>query len=482
MRVNSENTVPFAQAQEALAALRPTVVPLAQLFVDRGHRLYLVGGPVRDVFIGKISNDLDFTTDARPQVIQEILDNYADVVWDTGIEYGTVSAEKDQQQIEITTFRSDSYDGQSRNPEVRFGDHLDGDLIRRDFKINAMAVEICADGEFIFHDPMGGLSDLTAMLIDTPTEPEISFHDDPLRMLRAARFSSQLGFKVADRVKKAMTDMAAEINRITAERVRVELDKLILGIAPWEGIDLMVETGLAAHIYPELPALQLAQDEHRQHKDVYAHSLQVLKQAIDKEDGQPDLVLRWAALVHDIGKPDTRAYNENGQVSFHHHEVIGAKLVRKRMRALKYSKQMIADVSELVYLHMRFYGFSENQWTDSAVRRYATDAGSLLDRLHKLVRSDCTTRNKKKAARLHRAYDHLEERIAEIAKKEDLAKVRPDLDGNEIMQLLDLKPGPQVGKAWSYLKELRLEHGPMPREEAIKHLTAWWAQQKEITT
>ncbi|VEH05622.1 CCA tRNA nucleotidyltransferase [Corynebacterium kutscheri] len=482
MRVNSENTVPFAQAQEALAALRPTVVLLAQLFVDRGHRLYLVGGPVRDVFIGKISNDLDFTTDARPQVIQEILDNYADVVWDIGIEYGTVSAEKDQQQIEITTFRSDSYDGQSRNPEVRFGDHLDGDLIRRDFKINAMAVEICADGEFIFHDPMGGLSDLTAMLIDTPTEPEISFHDDPLRMLRAARFSSQLGFKVADRVKKAMTDMAAEINRITAERVRVELDKLILGIAPWEGIDLMVETGLAVHIYPELPALQLAQDEHRQHKDVYAHSLQVLKQAIDKEDGQPDLVLRWAALVHDIGKPDTRAYNENGQVSFHHHEVIGAKLVRKRMRALKYSKQMIADVSELVYLHMRFYGFSENQWTDSAVRRYATDAGSLLDRLHKLVRSDCTTRNKKKAARLHRAYDHLEERIAEIAKKEDLAKVRPDLDGNEIMQLLDLKPGPQVGKAWSYLKELRLEHGPMPREEAIKHLTAWWAQQKEITT
>lgn len=477
----------LARAQASLAKLQPVLAPLAEQFISRGYSLYLVGGSVRDAMLGTLGHDLDFTTDARPDVVSHILESYAEVVWDTGIDFGTVSAEKHGQQIEITTFRSDVYDGQSRNPQVQFGDTLEGDLVRRDFKVNAMAVEILA-GEAAengfgmqFHDPMNGVADLAAGILDTPATPEQSFHDDPLRMLRAARFTSQLGFTVADRVRTAMADMAAEIQRITVERVQVELDKMILGLAPWDGIDLMVETGIADYIFPEIPALKLTQDEHHQHKDVYAHSLKVLSQAMDLEDPEegPDLVLRWAALLHDIGKPDTRAFSDDGKVSFHHHEVVGAKLVRKRMRKLKYSKQMVSDVSQLVYLHMRFHGFSEGEWTDSAVRRYVTDAGELLPRLNRLVRADCTTRNQRKAARLARAYANLEERIADIAAKEDLARVRPDLDGNEIMQLLDLTPGPDVGKAWAFMKELRLERGPLEREEAIAELQAWWAKEQE---
>lgn len=469
----------LARAQETLGQMSGFLSPLARLFADRGHRLYLVGGSVRDALLGTLGHDLDFTTEAVPLVVKQILEEFAEVVWDTGIEYGTVSAEKHGQQIEITTFRADTYDGQSRNPEVQFGDTLEGDLIRRDFRVNAMAVEIRPDGTMEFHDPVGGMDDLVGRVLDTPATPEQSFHDDPLRMLRAARFVSQLGFDVAERVRAAMSDMAEEIGRITAERVQVELDKLIAGKDPAKGIDLMVDTGLADIVYPEISALKLTQDEHRQHKDVYAHSLQVLRQAIAQEDGEPDIVLRWAALLHDIGKPATRAFNEEGHVSFHHHEVVGAKLARKRMRKLKYSKQMTQDVSQLVYLHMRFHGYGEVEWTDSAVRRYVTDAGELLPRLHKLVRSDCTTRNPKKAARLQCTYDTLEERIAEIAAKEDLARVRPDLDGNEIMEILGLTPGPEVGKAWAFMKELRLERGPLEKDEAIAALREWWEKEKE---
>ncbi|MCQ9343764.1 CCA tRNA nucleotidyltransferase [Corynebacterium kozikiae] len=458
------------RAQDALADVDHVVTPLAQAFGAKGHSLYLVGGSVRDAMLGRLGHDLDFTTSARPETVLEILEEFTNTVWDTGIEYGTVSAEKAGQQIEITTFRSDVYDGSSRNPEVQFGDTLEGDLIRRDFRVNAMAINL---QDMSFHDPMSGLEDLVAGILDTPAAPELSFHDDPLRMLRAARFVSQLGFQLAPRVTGAMAAMHQEIARITAERVQVELDKLILGAAPWDGIDVMVETGLADVIYPEIPALKLTVDEHRQHKDVYAHSLTVLRQAIEQED-EPDLVLRWAALLHDIGKPDTRAFDEAGHVSFHHHEVVGAKLVRKRMRALKYSKAMVADVSQLVYLHMRFYGFSDGHWTDSAVRRYVTDAGPLLERLNKLVRADITTRNRRKAGRLRAAVEILDERIAEIAAKEDLARVRPDLDGFEIMELLGLKPGPEVGQAWAFLKELRLERGPLDRDEAVAALRAWW--------
>lgn len=473
----------LARAEKAVTALTPVLGDLVAAFEQRGETLFLVGGSVRDALLGRLGNDLDFTTSARPGTTREILDAYAEVVWDTGIDFGTLSAEKHGQQIEITTFRSDTYDGTSRNPEVQFGDTLEGDLIRRDFRVNAMAVELRTDAagtgvEGRFHDPVGGLADLLHRRLDTPAAPEQSFNDDPLRMLRAARFTSQLGFGVAARVSTAMTEMHAEIKRITVERIQVELDKLMAGAAPWTGMNLLVKTGIADHIFPEIPGMRLTQDEHRQHKDVYAHSMQVLRQAMDQEEDGPDLVLRWAALLHDCGKPATREFKPDGGVTFHHHEVVGAKLVRKRLRALKYPKHMTGDISQLVYLHMRFHGFGEGQWTDSAVRRYVTDAGELLPRLHKLVRADCTTRNQRKARRLQRTYDHLEERIAEIAEKEDLARVRPDLDGNEIMKILDLKPGPDVGRAWSYLKDLRLERGPLDREEAIAELRTWWAGQQ----
>ncbi|OBJ68138.1 CCA tRNA nucleotidyltransferase [Mycobacterium sp. 1274756.6] len=448
---------------------------LGARFSDRGHQLYLVGGSVRDAVLGRLSPDLDFTTDARPEQVQQLLRGWADALWDTGIEFGTVGVGKGEHRLEITTFRADSYDQVSRNPEVRFGDALDGDLVRRDFTVNAMAVRITADGPGEFLDPLDGFTALRAGVLDTPAEPEVSFGDDPLRMLRAARFVSQLGLRVAPRVHAAIVEMAPQLARITAERVAAELDKLMIGADPVAGIDLMVQTGMGEVVLPEIGGMQMAIDEHHQHKDVYQHSLTVLRQAIALEDDGPDLVLRWAALLHDIGKPATRRHEPDGGVSFHHHEVVGAKMTRKRMRALKYSKQMVDDVSQLVYLHLRFHGYGGGKWTDSAVRRYVTDAGPLLPRLHKLVRADCTTRNKRRAARLQANYDDLEARIAELAAREDLQRVRPDLDGNEIMQILDIPAGPVVGQAWRHLKELRLERGPLSREEAIAELRAWWA-------
>lgn len=478
----SNNLDALGRATDSIQQLETLLRPLVEKFRDAGHELYLVGGPVRDAFLGRLGNDLDFTTSARPEETYLILEEFGETVWDTGIEFGTVATVKAGQQIEITTFRADLYDGVTRNPEVTFGETIEDDLVRRDFKCNAMAVRLgVEDGAMTteFVDPVGGFNDLVNQWLDTPQEPEISFRDDPLRMLRAARFVSQLGFHVEQRVFDAMRDMADQIQRITVERIQVELDKLMLGAAPWDGIDLLVETGLADYVLPEVSALRMTPDEHLQHKDVYRHSLTVLRQATEREDDGPDLVLRWAALLHDIGKPDTRARKEGGGVSFHHHEVVGAKLARKRLRALKYPKATTQDISQLVYLHMRFHGFGEGQWTDSAVRRYVTDAGDLLPRLHKLVRADSTTRNPKKAARLQRTYDHLEERIAEIEEKEDLARVRPDLDGNEIMQILDLKPGPDVGKAWNFMKELRLERGPLDRDEAIAELKQWWEGRKD---
>ncbi|MGY4708418.1 CCA tRNA nucleotidyltransferase [Mycolicibacterium sp. CBM1] len=450
---------------------------IGALFAAAGHELYLVGGSVRDAVLGRLTTDLDFTTDARPEVIQRLVRSWADALWDTGIDFGTVGVGKAGQRLEITTFRADSYDQVSRNPQVRYGDRLEDDLVRRDFTVNAMAVRITADGPGDFIDPLGGLAALRSRIIDTPAQPEVSFGDDPLRMLRAARFVSQLQFTVADRVRQAIEAMATQLERITVERVAVELDKLLLGADPVAGLDLMVQTGMGDVVLPEIGGMQMAIDEHHQHKDVYQHSLTVLRQAIELEEaGSPDLVLRWAAILHDIGKPATRRHESDGGVSFHHHEVVGAKMVRKRMRALKYSKQMVDDVSQLVYLHLRFHGYGDGKWTDSAVRRYVADAGPLLARLHKLVRADCTTRNKRRAARLQANYDELEARIAELAAKEDLARVRPDLDGNEIMRLLDIPPGPQVGQAWNFLKELRLDRGPLDHDEAVAELQAWWNQ------
>ena len=443
-------------------------------FALAGRELYLVGGSVRDAVLGRLTSDLDFTTDARPEEVQHIVQPWADAMWDTGIDFGTVGAAKAGHRLEITTFRADSYDQVSRNPQVRFGDSLAEDLVRRDFTANAMAVRITATGPGEFQDPLGGLTAIRNRILDTPAEPSVSFGDDPLRMLRAARFVSQLRFGVADRVQEAIVAMASQLSRITVERVAVELDKMLLGADPVAGIELMVRTGLGEVVLPEVGGMRMAIDEHHQHKDVYQHSLTVLRQAIALEDAGPDLVLRWAALLHDIGKPATRRHEADGGVSFHHHEVVGAKMVRKRMRTLKYSKQMVDDISQLVYLHLRFHGYGEGRWTDSAVRRYVADAGPLLPRLHKLVRADCTTRNKRRAAMLQANYDGLERRIAELAAQEDLARVRPDLDGNEIMQLLGIPAGPQVGEAWNYLKELRLDRGPLSREDATAELLAWW--------
>jgi poly(A) polymerase len=449
---------------------------LAERFAAAGHRLYLVGGPVRDALLGRRVDDLDFTTDARPPQIQRILHGWADAVWDTGIAFGTVGARRRGTTVEITTFRADAYDRVSRNPTVEFGDSIDGDLRRRDFTANAMAVSL-PDREFV--DPHGGLAAAARGELDTPATPQESFADDPLRMLRAARFASQLGFTPVPRVVAAMTEMAHEITRITAERVQAELSKLLLGANPRRGIELLVDTGLADHVLPEVPAMRLEIDEHHQHKDVYQHSLVVLDQAIELEDS-PDLVLRLAALLHDIGKPATRRFESGGGVSFHHHEVVGAKMVRRRLTELRYPKDTVKDVSRLVYLHLRFHGYGRGEWTDSAVRRYVTDGGELLSRLHKLVRADCTTRNRRKAQALQRTYDSLEERIERLRAEEDLARVRPDLDGNAIMELLGLEPGPLVGQAWRHLKELRLDRGPLTPEEAEAELRAW-AHQRGLT-
>jgi poly(A) polymerase len=473
--VSLERQNALAQQNAIVELLRvaPLADELAARFTAAGHSLYLVGGSVRDALLGRLGNDLDFTTDARPDAITEILAGWADAVWDTGIAFGTIGATRAGIQCEITTYRADRYDRVSRNPDVIFGDTVQGDLARRDFTVNAMAVQLPLHGHGRFVDPHDGMAALARRELDTPATPEESFADDPLRMLRAARFVSQLGFTLAPRVRVALGAMAGEIRRITVERVSAELSKLLLGADPRAGVELMVDTGLAEHVLPEVPAMRLEIDEHHQHKDVYTHSLTVLEQAIALEDGEPDLVLRLAALLHDIGKPATRRHEPAGGVSFHHHEVVGAKLVRKRLRALRYPTHVVEDVAALVFLHLRFHGYGGGEWTDSAVRRYVTDAGELLPRLHKLVRADCTTRNRRKAMALQRTYDNLELRIERIRAEEDLAAVRPDLDGNAIMELLGLPPGPLVGQAWRHLKELRLDRGPLSREEAEAELLRW---------
>ncbi len=452
----------------------PVADDLARRFQEAGFSLALVGGSVRDALLGRLGNDLDFTTDARPQDVLKIVRPWADAVWEVGIAFGTVGAQKDGYQVEVTTYRSEAYDRTSRKPEVSYGDSIEQDLVRRDFTVNAMAVAL---PEKKFIDPHGGLDDLAARVLRTPGTPEESFSDDPLRMMRAARFAAQLDFEVAPEVVAAMKDMAGRIDIVSAERVRDELNKLILSAHPRKGLTLLVESGLADRVLPELPALRLERDEHHRHKDVYDHTLIVLEQAMALETEGPDLTLRLAALLHDIGKPRTRRFEGDGRVSFHHHEVVGAKMTKKRMTALKYSNDLVKDVSRLVELHLRFHGYGTGEWTDSAVRRYVRDAGPLLDRLHKLTRSDCTTRNKRKASALARAYDGLEDRIAQLQQQEELDSIRPDLDGNQIMSILDVPPGPAVGQAYKHLLELRLENGPMEYEAAVAALREWWARQ-----
>ncbi len=474
-----------ATAVTELLRIAPVADRLGLLFAKAGFTLYLVGGSVRDALRGELGHDLDFTTDARPADIEQILRTVTPTVWTIGKEFGTVGCRVDEPAasgsgveswvIEVTTFRSDVYIADSRKPQVRFGDTLEGDLVRRDFTVNAMAVELPSKR---FVDPYGGLAHLAEGLIDTPATAEQSFSDDPLRMMRAARFTSQLMFRPAPRVVEAMTAMADRIAIVSAERVRDELSKLLLTLQPRPGLGLLVHTGLADRVLPELSALRLERDEHHRHKDVYQHSLTVLEQAIDLEDrlpSQPDLVNRLAALLHDIGKPATRRFEAGGKVSFHHHDVVGAKLARKRLKALRYSADEVDAVAELIELHLRFHGYGDGQWTDSAVRRYVRDAGDQLDRLHVLTRADCTTRNKAKADRLRRAYDSLEARIDELAQEEELAALRPDLDGTQIMAILGIPPGREVGEAYRFLLELRIDEGPLGPERAEAELRAWWA-------
>lgn len=479
----SETELPLLRGAVAqLAPALPLLQELGQRFADRGHELALVGGPVRDAFLGRVSPDLDFTTDASPDEILAVVVGWADAHWDIGREFGTIGLRKGPLQLEITTYRADVYDRTSRKPEVMFGDSLEGDLVRRDFTVNAMAIRL-PSLEFV--DVHGGLDDLATRRLMTPAPPEESFADDPLRMMRAARFAGQLGFEVADEVRAAMTERAGTLEMISAERIRDEFTKLLLSPAPRAGLTLLVDTGLADVFLPELPALRLEVDEHHRHKDVYEHSLIVLEQAIALEgpaDGPeesvpgPDVILRLAALLHDIGKPATRRFEPGGGVSFHHHELVGARMTAKRLKAMRYDKSVVKAVARLVELHLRFHGYGDGQWTDSAVRRYVTDAGPLLSRLHRLTRSDCTTRNVRKAQRLSRAYDDLEVRIERLAEEEELAAVRPELDGNEIAEALGIKPGPVLGEAYKYLLSVRLDDGPIGKDAAREKLLAWWGQ------
>lgn len=457
---------------------------LPQRFDDSGLELALVGGSVRDLMLGREVNDLDFTTNARPQQILQCLKGWADAVWDVGIAFGTVGGQRGNIKVEITTYRSEQYDRESRKPDVEFGDSIEGDLRRRDFTVNAMAVRL-PSLEFV--DPFNGAADLDAQVLRTPGSAEDSFDDDPLRMMRAARFASQLGFVVAPDVREAMTGMAERIDIISAERVRDELSKLLMSPDPRWGLELLVSSGIAQRVIPEVPALSLEIDEHHRHKDVYEHSLIVLEQAIALETShqptcEPDLVLRLAALLHDIGKPRTRRFETGGGVSFHHHEVVGARMARKRMQQLRFSNDVADAVCTLIELHLRFHGYGSGEWTDSAVRRYVRDAGEELVRLHKLTRADCTTRNVRKAAMLQATYDELERRIDLLAAEEELKAMRPDLNGQQIMEILGIEPGPLVGRAYKHLMELRLDNGPMSDDEARAALLAWWEEQTESGT
>ena len=461
------------------AQLPGLVVELGEVFAEAGFDLSLVGGPVRDLFLGRTSPDLDFTTDATPDQIVASVAGWADAHWDIGRAFGTIGIRRGDQTLEITTYRSEAYDPASRKPQVQFGTSLEEDLVRRDFTVNAMALRLPS---LTLVDPHGGVRDLHAGLLRTPATPQESFSDDPLRMMRAARFASQLGLRITDEVHEAMADMAERLSIVSAERIQAELVKLICGADPRAGVDVLVETGLAGTVLPEIPALKLTGDEHHRHKDVYQHSLQVMEQAAALETGAdgplpgPDFILRFAALMHDVGKPKTRRFDPGGGVSFRHHDVVGAKLTRKRMQALKFDKESIRAVSHLVELHMRFYGYGDQGWTDSAVRRYVTDAGDQLERLHRLTRSDVTTRNRKKAARLARAYDDLEARIAELREQEELNKIRPHLDGQQIMEVLGIAPGPQVGKAYTFLLEHRMQYGPIEHDDAVALLQDWAAE------
>jgi len=466
-------------ADLAISALssKPLASDLAEKFAKAGFTLALVGGPVRDAILGRLGNDLDFTTNAKPDETKSIIKKGADSIWETGREFGTIAAQFGDVTVEITTYRSEKYESQSRNPEVNFGDNIEGDLLRRDFTVNSMALELTTTPP-TFIDNFDGVNDLVRKVLRTPGTPENSFSDDPLRMMRAARFAAQLGFEVDPSVIAAIKAMAARIEIISAERVRDEFVKLIMSENPRIGIALLVDTGLADYVLPEIPKLKLEIDEHHHHKDVYEHTLKVLEQAISLEErlGGPNLVIRLAALLHDIGKPKTRELIPGGGVSFHHHEVVGARMAKERLKTLRFSNDVVDDVSSLVFLHLRFHGYGTGEWTDSAVRRYIRDAEHQLIHLHVLTRADCTTRNQRKAESLAKTYDSLEERILKLMAEEELEKIRPDLDGLEIMAILGISPSPVVGRAYQYLLDLRMDRGPLGPDVAKAELLKWWSE------
>lgn len=467
----------LANAKRAFAGLPDDILELGRVFEAAGEEIALVGGPVRDAFLGVAPHDFDLTTSAPPERTEELLALWGQAVWDVGKEFGTIGGRRGATSVEVTTYRSDTYEVGSRKPEVSFGDSLEGDLTRRDFTVNAMAMRLPS---MALVDPHHGLEDLAQSRLRTPVTAEQSFDDDPLRIMRAARFAAQLGIDVDLDVMEAMEAMAPRLKIVSAERIRAELERLIVSPFPRRGLELMVHTGVAAIVLPEVAELVSTVDEHKRHKDVYEHTLTVLEQAMDLETGPdgavpaPDFVLRFAALMHDVGKPATRRF-EGGSVSFHHHEIVGAKLTRKRMRALKFDKATTEAVAGLVALHLRFHGYGEAAWTDSAVRRYVADAGDLLERLHRLTRADCTTRNRRKALMLSAAYDDLESRIAALREQEELDAIRPDLDGDQIMEILGLRPSRAVKMARDHLLELRMEHGPLGEEGAKEALLAWWS-------
>jgi poly(A) polymerase len=476
--VKTPNKAAAELAITTLTKQAPAATSLATAFKAAGFKLALVGGPVRDAILGRLGNDLDFTTNARPKESEKILKKWADSVWDIGAAFGTVAGKKGEITVEITTYRSENYEKDSRKPSVEFGENIEGDLSRRDFTINAMALELTTD-EPTFIDLFNGVADLQNKIIKTPGKPSDSFTDDPLRMMRAARFMSQLNFTIDESVIVAIKEMAHRLSIISSERVRDEFIKIIMSDNPRLGISILVECGLADIFLPEIPKLKLEIDEHHHHKDVYEHSLTVLEQAIALEErlGGANLTLRLAALLHDIGKPKTKALIAGGGVSFHHHEVVGAKMTKERLRTLRFDNHIVKDVGQLVFLHLRFHGYGSGEWTDSAVRRYVRDAAELLDHLHLLTRADCTTRNQKKAQLLANTYDQLEQRIKELMQQEELNKIRPDLTGEQIMQILNIKASPMVGKAYDFLLELRLENGPIGEDKAKEALLTWWKEQ-----
>ncbi len=464
-------------ARLSALAQSPVISTLADAFAAAGFDLAVVGGPVRDGLLGRATHDLDFTTNARPDDILRIVTPVSTAQWDIGREFGTIGARVRGEQVEITTYRADSYDGATRKPTVEFGDTLEADLTRRDFTVNAMALRVPA---MTLVDPSGGVEDLIAGVLRTPIDPAVSFGDDPLRMLRAARFSAQLGFEIEENTSRAMKELRDTLRIVSAERVQSELVRLLQTDDPIRGLRTLVDTELMEQFLPEIPALRLEIDEHHHHKDVYEHSLTVVRQAIELEHERhpgaaPDVPLRLAALLHDIGKPATRRLEAGGAVTFHHHDVKGARMARKRLKELKFDSATIASVTTLVELHLRFFGYAEGTWTDSAVRRYVRDAGAELERLHILTRADVTTRNKRKSTRLRNAYDDIENRIAALREQEQLEAIRPEIDGNRIQEILGIGPGREVGEAYRFLLELRLDEGVLGDEEAEARLRTWWA-------